>query len=93
MKNNFIKITLILLLNFIYTSKVISDDFIFNISELEITENVLMDEPQVIIDALVQLKAQGISIALDDFGTGFSSLSYLQKLILEILKGYFINMM
>ena len=39
MKNNFIKITLILLLNFIYTSKVISEDFIFNISELEITEN------------------------------------------------------
>ena len=39
MKNNFIKITLILLLNFIYTSKVISNDFIFNISELEITEN------------------------------------------------------
>mgnify|MGYP000114916242 FL=1 len=54
--------------------------------ELEITENVLMDEPQVIIDALVQLKAQGISIALDDFGTGFSSLSYLQKLPLDRLK-------
>ena len=45
-----------------------------------------MDEPQVIIDALVQLKAQGISIALDDFGTGFSSLSYLQKLPLNRLK-------
>ena len=42
--------------------------------------------PQVIIDALVQLKAQGISIALDDFGTGFSSLSYLQKLPLDRLK-------
>jgi EAL domain-containing protein (putative c-di-GMP-specific phosphodiesterase class I) len=54
--------------------------------ELEITENVLMDEPQVIIDALVRLKAQGISIALDDFGTGFSSLSYLQKLPLDRLK-------
>ena len=54
--------------------------------ELEITENVLMDEPQVIIDALIKLKAQGISIALDDFGTGFSSLSYLQKLPLDRLK-------
>jgi diguanylate cyclase (GGDEF)-like protein len=54
--------------------------------ELEITENVLMDEPEVIIDALVRLKAQGISIALDDFGTGFSSLSYLQKLPLDRLK-------
>ena len=54
--------------------------------ELEITENVLMDEPQVIIDALVELKDKGISIALDDFGTGFSSLSYLQKLPLDRLK-------
>ncbi|SEL17707.1 response regulator receiver modulated diguanylate cyclase/phosphodiesterase [Colwellia chukchiensis] len=54
--------------------------------ELEITENVLMDEPQVIIDALVRLKKQGISIALDDFGTGYSSLSYLQKLPLDRLK-------
>ncbi len=54
--------------------------------ELEITENVLMDDPQIIIDALEKLKAQGISIALDDFGTGFSSLSYLQKLPLDRLK-------
>ncbi|WP_440874972.1 bifunctional diguanylate cyclase/phosphodiesterase [Thalassotalea sp. PLHSN55] len=54
--------------------------------ELEITENVLMDEPQVIIDALEKLKAKGLSIALDDFGTGFSSLSYLQKLPLDRLK-------
>ncbi len=54
--------------------------------ELEITENILMDEPQIIIDALTKLKSQGISIALDDFGTGFSSLSYLQKLPLNRLK-------
>ncbi len=54
--------------------------------ELEITENILMDEPQIVIDALTKLKAQGISIALDDFGTGYSSLSYLQKLPLDRLK-------
>lgn len=54
--------------------------------ELEITESVLMDEPQVIIDALIKLKEKEISIALDDFGTGFSSLSYLQKLPLDRLK-------
>jgi len=54
--------------------------------ELEITENILMDEPQVVIDALVRLKEEGISIALDDFGTGFSSMSYLQKLPLDRLK-------
>ncbi len=54
--------------------------------ELEITENILMDEPQIVIDALNKLKAEGISIALDDFGTGYSSLSYLQKLPLDRLK-------
>ena len=54
--------------------------------ELEITENILMDDPQVVIDALVKLKQHNISIALDDFGTGFSSLSYLQKLPLDRLK-------
>ena len=54
--------------------------------ELEITENILMDEPQVVIDALVKVKEKGVSIALDDFGTGYSSLSYLQKLPLDRLK-------
>ncbi|MGB1197838.1 MAG: EAL domain-containing protein [Thalassotalea sp.] len=54
--------------------------------ELEITENILMDEPQVVVDALTQLKAEGINIALDDFGTGYSSMSYLQKLPLDRLK-------
>ncbi|WDE04595.1 EAL domain-containing protein [Thalassomonas viridans] len=54
--------------------------------ELEITENILMDEPQVVIDSLLKLKEQGISIALDDFGTGYSSLSYLQKLPFDRLK-------
>jgi diguanylate cyclase (GGDEF)-like protein len=54
--------------------------------ELEITENILMDDPQIVVDALTRLKKEGISIALDDFGTGFSSLSYLQKLPLDRLK-------
>jgi diguanylate cyclase (GGDEF)-like protein len=54
--------------------------------ELEITESIVMDEPQIVIDSLVKLKEQGVSIALDDFGTGYSSLSYLQKLPLDRLK-------
>jgi len=54
--------------------------------ELEITENILMDDPQVVIESLIELKGHDISIALDDFGTGFSSLSYLQKLPLDRLK-------
>ncbi|QOL25980.1 EAL domain-containing protein [Thalassotalea sp. LPB0316] len=54
--------------------------------ELEITENILMDDPQVVIDCLTRLKQERISIALDDFGTGYSSMSYLQKLPLDRLK-------
>ncbi|RDV24022.1 EAL domain-containing protein [Alteromonas aestuariivivens] len=54
--------------------------------ELEITESVVMDEPQIVIDALKALKEHGVAIAIDDFGTGFSSMSYLQKLPLDRLK-------
>lgn len=54
--------------------------------ELEITESVVMDEPQIVIDALTDLKEFGVTIAIDDFGTGFSSMSYLQKLPLHRLK-------
>lgn len=54
--------------------------------ELEITESVVMDEPQIVIDALTTLKEYGVGIAIDDFGTGFSSMSYLQKLPLDRLK-------
>ena len=54
--------------------------------ELEITESVVMDEPQIVIDALRVLKDYGVKIAIDDFGTGFSSMSYLQQLPLDRLK-------
>jgi diguanylate cyclase (GGDEF)-like protein len=54
--------------------------------ELEITESVVMDEPQIVIDALRALKEHGVQIAIDDFGTGFSSMSYLQQLPLDRLK-------
>ncbi len=54
--------------------------------ELEITESVVMDEPQIVIDALRTLKEYGVQIAIDDFGTGFSSMSYLQQLPLDRLK-------
>ncbi len=54
--------------------------------ELEITESVVMDEPQIVIDALRSLKEFGVQIAIDDFGTGFSSMSYLQQLPLDRLK-------
>ncbi|MFZ3286943.1 MAG: EAL domain-containing protein [Telluria sp.] len=54
--------------------------------ELEITESMAMEEPDVLIKLLAQLKQTGVSIAIDDFGTGFSSLSYLQRLQVDRLK-------
>ena len=46
---------------------------------LEVTEGVLIDDPQTTQERLDALRALGVSLALDDFGTGYSSLSYLQK--------------
>ncbi|AWB68360.1 diguanylate phosphodiesterase [Saccharobesus litoralis] len=54
--------------------------------ELEITESVVMDDPENVINTLKKIKASGISVAIDDFGTGFSSLSYLQRLPLDRIK-------
>lgn len=54
--------------------------------EIEITESIIMDDPQIVVAALHQLKAIGVKIAIDDFGIGFSSLSYIQKLPLHRIK-------
>jgi EAL domain-containing protein (putative c-di-GMP-specific phosphodiesterase class I) len=53
---------------------------------LEITESVLMRDPGVAVDKLMQLKDIGVRIAIDDFGTGYSSLSYLKHLPVDTLK-------
>ncbi|MBB3120065.1 MULTISPECIES: EAL domain-containing protein [Telluria group] len=54
--------------------------------ELEITESMAMEEPDLLIKMLAQIKQTGVTIAIDDFGTGFSSLSYLQRLQIDRLK-------
>lgn len=45
---------------------------------LEVTEGVLIREPERVLGALRRLKAIGVSVALDDFGTGYSSLATLR---------------
>jgi diguanylate cyclase (GGDEF)-like protein len=54
--------------------------------ELEITESVIMVNPDQAIKTLGELKGMGISIAIDDFGTGYSSLMNLKRLPLDIIK-------
>ena len=53
---------------------------------LEITENVLMHDPQASKTALDQLKSIGVQLAVDNFGTGCSSLKCLQCLPIDVLK-------
>lgn len=54
--------------------------------KLELTESVMVDNVQDIIDKMTALKSDGVSFSIDDFGTGYSSLSYLKRLPLDQLK-------
>lgn len=62
----------------------------YNISgtclHFEITERVLMENTEWIIKRLNELRALGVGLAIDDFGIGYSSLSYLKRFPIEILK-------
>jgi diguanylate cyclase (GGDEF)-like protein len=53
---------------------------------LEITEGVLIDNPEEMVRRIEDLHALGVRIALDDFGSGYSNLGYLQRFPLDKLK-------
>ncbi|CAH1385843.1 EAL domain-containing response regulator [Candidatus Nitrotoga sp. M5] len=54
--------------------------------ELELTENMVMQNVEVAIDTLAQLRAIGVQLVIDDFGIGYSSLNYLKHLPISFFK-------
>jgi EAL domain-containing protein (putative c-di-GMP-specific phosphodiesterase class I)/GGDEF domain-containing protein len=54
--------------------------------ELEITESMVMEDPERVINLLDKIRSRGIHLSLDDFGTGHSSLAYLKRFPIDCVK-------
>lgn len=53
---------------------------------LELTEDVLLDDVQAAVEVLAGLRGLGVHLAIDDFGAGYSSLAYLKRLPVDVVK-------
>lgn len=73
-----------------FTSKILKyltqTDFPAENLEIEITEYCLVQSIDVAIENIRELRKMGVKVALDDFGTGYTSLSYLAKMPVNLLK-------
>jgi EAL domain-containing protein (putative c-di-GMP-specific phosphodiesterase class I) len=58
----------------------------FDQLEIEITESVIMQNPEFTIQILNEIQSRGIHISVDDFGTGYSSLAHLKRFSVNTLK-------
>jgi len=54
--------------------------------ELEVTETSIMENSELAVDLLLEIRRLGVRVAIDDFGTGYSSLSYLKRLPIDTVK-------
>lgn len=81
------------------TRQFYQDDFIYQVAQalqisqanprqlkLELTESLLVEDLDKVVDTMKALADLGVQISLDDFGTGYSSLQYLQRLPLHQIK-------
>ena len=54
--------------------------------QIELTENIIMDTSEPVVETLNHIAGLGVRIAIDDFGTGYSSISYLRRFPIHALK-------